>query len=737
MRGLVLSLYLFFQATMFGQIVVPANGCVMENFDSSNPWTFGGTNSSWTYGNPNKLQVTDDITGGGKCIILGGNTANSTYNSNEDSWAKSPVYDFSQITDPYLEFNFYWSNEGSTSYDEIWMEYSLNGGSSWQIVSPPTGTGGCYDQNWYNYPDNWGGNVGGCFSGAGGPSGWVLVRKCISSLGGQPQVEFRFRITTGSQCNNYGATVDNWTICDASITAYATGQCTTTFGEYSFNDFSHPCPDQWYWDFGDGTNSNLQNPSHIYNTPGTYNVTLSSTSSSAATSGCGTHTDQYTFSITVNDSASIDYGNSQLCDSDPPLTPTITGGTLNGFFSSSPSGLAINSSTGEVNPETSTPGTYQITFSPVNACIPAAQTSIEILSVPFMISTSDIISCSGDEVIIPSFDSQPYGLNTTWAIPSGQDIGFGTSGSGSIAPFTASNTSNSPDTITFIVTPVSTNSCPGIPDTFNVVIGNLPNSAFIADTTIGCSPLLVSFQAASSGTQCLWNFGDGLSSSHCNNVNHIYSAGTYIVSLTLTSELGCKSTDSLTQLIESLESPFAGFTYSPHLITTETSEVELTNNSTHTNQIYWEITGSNGYYLNSTDEVISIELPKDTATYTICLAAMNTNGCEDLICEEITVQNKLSFYIPNSFTPNNDGLNDYFGPVFTGVEPSEYNLIIFNRWGQQIFESKDINTLWDGQYKSKKAPTGIYLWKLEYKEEGEVEIINTGGHVNLIRGNRP
>lgn len=732
MRAVILSLYLLYQTTFLGQIVVPPNGCATENFDTSNPWTFGGTNSSWTYGNPNKAQITDDITGGGNCIILGGNTPSSTYNANEDSWAKSPVYDFSQITDPYLEFNFYWSNEGSTSYDEIWMEYSTNGGTSWQIVSPPTGTGGCYDQNWYNYPDNWGGNVGGCFSGNGGPTNWVTVRKCIASLGGEPQVEFRFRISTGTQCNNYGATVDNWTICDASINVFATAYCTGIFGEYAFTDWSYPCPDQWNWDFGDGTNSSQQHPTHTYSNSGTYNVTLTATSSSSATSGCGTHSDQYSFTVTVSDTISIAYPDTQVCDSEPSILPTITGSST-GTFSASPIGLDINPTTGEINPENSDSGNYLITFASTTSCTPNAETSIEIIAGPVIVSLDDITVCSGEQVNIPNFITQPSGLGTQWSIPSGYDLGFGTSGNGSITPFMATNNSTSPVIVDFVVTPVSTNSCIGTSDTFALEIGHIPDATFQVDTLSGCSPLTVNFYASSHSNICLWTFDDGTTATVCDSIAHTYEEGTYGPELTLTTSQGCQSTYTLNTQIEALPTPIADFSYSPQLITTETNELELYNLSQNEDQLYWQVTGSNGFDYNSSFEYFLLELPRDTANYTICLTAMNNSGCLDNICKKIEVLNKLSFYIPNSFTPNNDGKNDLFGPVFSGIEPQEYQLIIFNRWGQLIFEANHISTLWNGKFQGNEAPNGAYLWQIKYKEEGQVEIISTKGHVNLIR----
>lgn len=731
MRVPILSIILIFNLSILGQITVPTNGCTMENFDNSNPWTFGGTNSSWTYANPNKAQITDDMTGGGKCLILGGNTSTSTYNSNEDSWAQSPTYDFSLITDPYLEFNFYWSNEGSTSYDEIWMEYSLNGGNSWQIVSPPTGTGGCYDQNWYNYPDNWGGNVGGCFSGLGGPTGWVTVRKCISSLGGEPQVNFRFRISTGTQCNNYGATLDNWSICDASINAIATAQCTGNQGEVSFTDWSYPCPDQWNWNFGDGSSSIQHFPTHIYANPGNYTVTLTVTSSNAMTSGCGTHSDQVTLNVTIPPSLSLSYSPNDICDDASAISPNGTNGIAGSYTSTT--GLALNISNGEIDPQSSIPGNYQVTFTPNSACQTPVVSDIEILQSPSVNPIADQTYCSGDQVQSINFNTLPSGLGTSWTLTNGIDLGFGTNGTGSIPNFQAENLSSSPLTSTFSVTPISNNSCSGNTESFEITIGNLPNSDFSVDNITGCDPLQVTFVSDEISQNCNWNFGDGQTSNSCNNVEHVFNYGNYYVSYSVTTDLGCSTTTTYLQPITALQSPIANFDYSPYLITTENNVLELTNQSLNYNQIDWTINSTNGFYFSSTSEQFSVELPSDTGTYTICINATNANGCVDLFCDIIVVRNNLSFFIPNSFSPNQDGINDYFGAVYAGIEPQEFQFRIFDRWGQIVFSSTDMNILWDGKFKGTNVPEDTYIWKLTYLEVGDVNYKTMKGHINVLR----
>ena len=303
-RTILLSVAVILTKSIFSQIVIPAQGCVTENFDSSNPWTFGGSSPSWSCDSPNKADITDDITGGGNCLILGNNTPTSTYNDYEDSWAESPVYDLTNATKPYLDFYFYHSNEDHNSYDQIWMEYSINGGTTWIQLSGAVGTNVCFDQNWYNQPTNWGGYSNGllnsCDPGGGtGPTGWEEVKKCVSFLAGESNVKFRFRIDAGNFCQGYGATVDNFAVCDANLDVNIDYSCGTNAFEVNFMDASNQCPDSWSWDFGDGQTSTDQNPTHTYDTCGVYTVTFTANVSAAGGAGCGPLSQSMTMDIQV------------------------------------------------------------------------------------------------------------------------------------------------------------------------------------------------------------------------------------------------------------------------------------------------------------------------------------------------------------------------------------------------------------------------------------------------------
>ena len=112
------------------------------------------------------------------------------------------------------------------------------------------------------------------------------------------------------------------------------------------------------------------------------------------------------------------------------------------------------------------------------------------------------------------------------------------------------------------------------------------------------------------------------------------------------------------------------------------------------------------------------------------------NGCVSYPDDQtITVEEcpQTLIYIPNSFTPNGDEWNNTWQPVFTsGFDPFDFNLFVFNRWGEIIFESNNSTMGWDGTYKNQIVPEGIYIYRIQYgdPENGSSYILQ--GHVNMI-----
>ena len=121
--------------------------------------------------------------------------------------------------------------------------------------------------------------------------------------------------------------------------------------------------------------------------------------------------------------------------------------------------------------------------------------------------------------------------------------------------------------------------------------------------------------------------------------------------------------------------------------------------------------------------------------YEVCLTAFNDNNCSNYICHTVVVEDELLIYVPNSFTPDGDGTNDWFGPRFS-IAVANFNLMIFDRWGGVVFETDSPYEPWTGTYKNNGGDVmkdGVYAWKLK------VQDINTGlnrelfGHVTLVK----
>ena len=96
----------------------------------------------------------------------------------------------------------------------------------------------------------------------------------------------------------------------------------------------------------------------------------------------------------------------------------------------------------------------------------------------------------------------------------------------------------------------------------------------------------------------------------------------------------------------------------------------------------------------------------------------------------------LKLSVPNAFTPNGDGLNDVFKALTNSNDISEFRMLIYNRWGQQLFESDDVNRGWDGTYKAEPCPEGVYIWIISYKQAGNLKAEQKtpfNGQVTLIR----
>ena len=157
----------------------------------------------------------------------------------------------------------------------------------------------------------------------------------------------------------------------------------------------------------------------------------------------------------------------------------------------------------------------------------------------------------------------------------------------------------------------------------------------------------------------------------------------------------------------------------------------LTNTSIGAVNYYWDM--GDGRPIITTKDISYIYTIMDSMYYNIILIAETEFGCLDTVSRIFNTP--LLFYVPNTFTPDGDEYNNTFIPVFSNKNKVEsIHLLIYNRWGEIVFESENIDFGWDGTYKNRKAQDGTYTWELIFTDNsciGKKEHLY--GHVNLIR----
>ena len=145
--------------------------------------------------------------------------------------------------------------------------------------------------------------------------------------------------------------------------------------------------------------------------------------------------------------------------------------------------------------------------------------------------------------------------------------------------------------------------------------------------------------------------------------------------------------------------------------------------------------GATSYYWEFGNDEFSTEVDPMTTYYndgevTIMLVAENQAGCLDTVYHTYYIQPEMIFFVPNAFTPNGDGNNDYF--FGDGVGVKDYQMRIFNRWGEMIYHSVGKRETWDGRVNGVIAPNGVYIWKMQLTGYDGTDYEKTG-HVSLIR----
>jgi gliding motility-associated-like protein len=269
--------------------------------------------------------------------------------------------------------------------------------------------------------------------------------------------------------------------------------------------------------------------------------------------------------------------------------------------------------------------------------------------------------------------------------------------------------------------------------TLNLTVNSMPQVSFTANATAGCAPLQVVFTntSASSGN-CQWNLGNGVIINNCGSISGTYeNFGCYDVTLQITNAFGCTSSLTQDDIICVEPEPIASFSVNPLIMSMNNPVAQFTNTSSGNSTQIWNFGDNSG---GSTQNNPSHTYPEQAGQYYVTLIVANANGCLDSTSQLVIVENDVIYYVPNTFTPDGDKFNPTFKPIFTaGFDVYQYHMIIFNRWGEIIFESYNAEVGWDGTYGGELCSDGVYIWQISYKEIGRDKRNEIRGHVNLLR----
>jgi gliding motility-associated-like protein len=426
----------------------------------------------------------------------------------------------------------------------------------------------------------------------------------------------------------------------------------------------------------------------------TLNVTPATTTTYTVTGSNGNCTGSTTATVLVNPAPTFSVNSPSICAGE--TASLIANGAVSYTWGSGAISNSLN-----VNPLTSTH--YTITGSDGN-CTSSQISTVTVNSVPSLTVNSGVI-CVGQTATLIATGATSY----TWST-------FETTSTITPAPV---------NTSTYSVTGSNLN-CNSSVTTVTVTVSPSPTLTINASNSGGCTPVCVNFTDVTSAScsSIQYNFGDG-TTGNTNNPTHCYtSGGSFTVTATCTTSLGCTSTHTLPGALVINSSPVADFIIAEDNIVTVGSGVNLTNSSNNAISYAWNLCHSTS---TATNVTISYA---DTGSCCIELVALNGMGCSDTISKCIQIVDQAVVVIPNVFTPNGDTKNDLFKIKAIGIK--SLSCVIFDRWGLKMHEWDGVNGYWDGAAKSGLAPDGTYFYIINYTDHLD-NTTTEKGFLNLFR----
>jgi gliding motility-associated-like protein len=233
-----------------------------------------------------------------------------------------------------------------------------------------------------------------------------------------------------------------------------------------------------------------------------------------------------------------------------------------------------------------------------------------------------------------------------------------------------------------------------------------------------------------------WDFGNqhnAIAGANDSLTDTYLNPGTYDISLVITSVYGCVYDSSYVAYVKAYANPVADFGMNSSPTTIFETDIKFTE-AASSDVVDWEWKFVGGLPATSQLEVVPVTFPIGViANYPVQLIVTNSNGCKDSISKEAIVNNDVLLFAPNTFTPDGDEFNQTWKITLAGIDVTDFNIIMLNRWGQTIWESNDPKAEWDGTFNGKIVELGVYQWKAEYKDLNTDRRYRNVGGVNIIK----
>ncbi len=443
-------------------------------------------------------------------------------------------------------------------------------------------------------------------------------------------------------------------------------------------------------------------------------ATPASTTTYTVTGSTGSCSGSSTVIVTVNPLPTANAGSNTSYCTGGSTTLNGSGGTT---YSWSPAAGLSNSgiSNPVANPTSTT--TYTLTVTDANGCSNTASVQVTVNPLPVITVSGALSICSGSSTSLTAGGATSY----SWTPAAG------------LSSTTTQNTIAAPsNSMTYTITGTDANNCTNS-TTATVVVHSLPAVGVSSPITSTCAPGCISFNGIDSSGNCstvLYNYGDGNTGS---STGHCYSTpGSYSVVFSCTDANGCVGSVTRANYIQILPTPEAAFTTSSLVISYSGNKPDsVCFNNTSTGAVNWLWNFGNGTSSSSQLPCVSYA---DSGTYCVTLVVGGASGCQDtaLSCIRLEKRAEVTYNIPNVFSPNDDGFNDYFFIKNSGLKALDCK--IYDRWGRQLYEINSLAGSWDGTDKGQKVVDGVYYFLLNMTALDGTQKEETG-FIQLIRNN--